>query len=133
MKIKIIKSKIKIIPDDLKTQEKCNGVIEKAPWLLHNVSPRLRTHGMCSRAIKKCLHPFRFTPDYLKKAVEKNPYQLGDFPDHLKTQEMCERAAEDEPKTLEYVPDHFKAEEMCKEVVRREPYALPYVPDHFKK
>ena len=35
-----------------------------------------------------------------KKAVEKYPYQLGDFPDYLKTQEMSEKAVEDEPEAL---------------------------------
>ena len=50
-----------------------------------------------------------------EKAVEKEPCQLGDFPDHLKTQEMCYRAVEDEAETLEYVPYHFKTEDMCKE------------------
>ena len=47
----------------------------------------------------------RFIPDHLKtqceKAIEKNPYQLGDFPDHFRTQEMCIKAFEDEPETLE--------------------------------
>ena len=43
-----------------------------------------------------------------KKAVEKNPYHLGDFPDRFKTQEACERAVEDDPEAIEYVPDHFK-------------------------
>ena len=42
------------------------------------------------------------------KAIEEDPWQLSDFPDHLKIQGMCERAAEDESETLEYVPNHFK-------------------------
>ena len=66
-----------------------------------------------------------------EKAVEKDPYQLGDFPDCLKTQEMCGKAVEDEPEILEYVPDHLKTKEICKEAVHRGPYALGYVPDHF--
>ena len=41
-----------------------------------------------------------------EKAVEKDTYQLGDFPDCLKTQEMCGKAVEDEPEALEYVPGH---------------------------
>ena len=32
-----------------------------------------------------------------EKAVEKSPYQLGDFPDRFKTQEMCIKAVEDKP------------------------------------
>ena len=48
----------------------------------------------------------RDVPDHLKtqkmcnKAVEEDPYQLGDFPDHLKTQKMCEKAVEDEAEAL---------------------------------
>ena len=41
-----------------------------------------------------------------EEALEKNPYQLGDFLSYLKTQEMCIKAAEDEPEILEYVTDH---------------------------
>ena len=59
-----------------------------------------------------------------KKAVEKNPYHLGDFPDRFKTQEACERAVEDDPEAIEYVPDHFK--------ILREPYSLGHIPDNFK-
>ena len=71
---------LKLILDDLKTQEMCNEDIEKAPRLLHDVPLRLRTPGMCLRAVEKCLHPFRFIADHLKtqrmceKAVEKNRY-----------------------------------------------------------
>ena len=107
---------LKLIPDDLKTQEMCSGAIEKAPWLMHYAPLHFRTQEMCSRGCY--LHPMRDVPDHLKtqerceKAVEKKPYQLGDFPDYLKTQEMC-------IKTVEYVPDHLKTEEMCKEAVRR--------------
>ena len=46
------------------------------------------------------------------KVVVEHPYQLGDFPDHLKAQKMCEKAVEDEAEALEYVPDHFKTEEV---------------------
>ena len=65
---------LKLIPDDLKIHEMFNKTIEKAAWLLYDVPVHFRTLGMCSRAIEKCLHPFRFIPDHLKK------------------QEMCEKA-----------------------------------------
>ena len=57
---------LKLIPDDLKTQEMCNKAVEKAPWLLYDVPVRFRTLGMCSRAVEKYLHPFRFISDHLK-------------------------------------------------------------------
>ena len=67
---------LKLIPDDLKTQEMCNKAVEKAPWLLYDVPVCFRTLGMCSRAVEKCQHPLRFISD------------------HLKTQEVCEKAVE---------------------------------------
>ena len=90
------------------------------------------------RAVEKCLHPFRFVPEHLKiqemcnKAVEENPYQLGDFPDHLKNTKISIKAFDDEPEALKYVPDHHKTEKMCKEAVRRESRSLYDVPDYFK-
>ena len=124
---------LKLIPDDLKTQEMCNKAVEKAPWLLYDVPVCFKNVGIYSRAVEKCLHSLRFIPDHLKtQNVEKNPYQLGEFPDCFKIKRMCEKAVEDEPETLEYVPDYLKTEEICKEAVRREPYALGHVPDHLK-
>ena len=67
---------LKLIPDDLKTQEMCNRAIEKVPWLLHHVPVHFRTAKMYKGAVEKCLHPLRFIPDYLK------------------TQKMCEKAVE---------------------------------------
>ena len=43
-----------------------------------------------------------------EKAVEKDPYQLGDFPDRFKKQEMCNEAVRREPGALEYVPDRHQ-------------------------
>ena len=51
------------------------------------------------------------------------------IPDHLKTQKMCEKAVEKDPYQLGDFPDRFKKQEMCNEAVRREPGALEYVPD----
>ena len=51
-------SLLTFVPDDLKTQEMCNGAIEKAPWLLSDVPPCLRIQEMCLRATEKCIHLF---------------------------------------------------------------------------
>ena len=96
---------LKLIPDDLKTQEMCNEVVEKVLWLwlLYNGPFCFKTLEMWGRAVEKCLHSLRFIPDHLKtqgmceKAVKKDPYQLGDFSDYFKTKRMYERAVEDEP------------------------------------
>ena len=88
------------VPDYLKTQEMCNEVIKKAPWLLFNVPDRFRSLRMSIRAI----HPLRFIAlDHPKaqgaseRAVEKNPWQLKGVPDHFKMDKMCERAVEKNP------------------------------------
>ena len=80
----------------------------------------------------------RFILDHLKtqemceKAVEKSPYQLGDFPDRFETQEMCIKAVEDEPDVIEYVTDHFKTEEMCEKAAEDDSWKLRFVLDYFK-
>ena len=60
---------------------------------------------------------FFLVPDDFKtqrmyeKVVEKDPYQLGDFLDHLKTQEMCDKAVRDYLFSLQFVPDWFVTRE----------------------
>ena len=41
------------------------------------------------------------------KAVEVDPWQLDDVPNHLKTQRMCDKTVEEEPSCLQFVPDSF--------------------------
>ena len=43
------------------------------------------------------------------KALEVDPWSLKCAPDHLKTQEMCDNAAKDDPSSLQFVPDWFVA------------------------
>ena len=60
------------------------------------------------------------------------PYSLGFFPDHLKTQQVCNKVVHIRPYTLEYVPDHLKTKEMCNEAMDIIPTAFFFLPDHFK-
>ena len=48
-------------------------------------------------------------------------YQLDDFSDHLKTQEMCIKLAETGPWQLEHISDRFKTQEMCNKAVDMDP------------
>ena len=57
---------LKLISDDLKTQEMCNKAVEKEPWLLYYVPDQYRTQEMRRRAVEKYLHPLRFILDHLK-------------------------------------------------------------------
>ena len=60
---------------------------------------------------------FFLVPDDFKtqrmceKVVEKDPYQLGDFHDHLKTQEIGDKAVRDYLFSLQFVPDWFVTRE----------------------
>ena len=50
------------------------------------------------------------------KAVEVDPWQLGDVPYHLKLQEMCDKAVWEDRSSLKYGPDWFATREglyMC--------------------
>ena len=47
------------------------------------------------------------------------PIWIKEYPDHLKTQEMCNEAVRMDPCSLEVIPDHPKTQEMCNEAVRR--------------
>ena len=50
------------------------------------------------------------------KAVEVDPWQLGDVPYHIKAQEMCDKAVWEDPSSLKYVPGWFATREglyMC--------------------
>ena len=40
---------------------------------------------------------------------------------HLKTQEMCNKAVEEDPYQLGDVPDHFKTHEMANQAIRNNP------------
>ena len=66
-----------------------------------------------------------------EKAVEKNPWELDDVPDHFKAQEMCNEAVRQEPWLLKFVPDRFKTQEMCNKAVRMDPWLPNCVPDWF--
>ena len=48
------------------------------------------------------------------KALEVDPWQLHDVPDHFKTREMCERAVRDDSFSLQFVPDWFVTQQQVK-------------------
>ena len=48
------------------------------------------------------------------KADEIDPWQLGDVPNHFKTQDMCDDAVWGDPFSLQFVPDWFLAQEQVK-------------------
>ena len=57
---------LKLIPDDLMTQEMCNKAVEKNPWLMHYVPLKFGPQEMCYKAVDKYLHPMRDVPGHLK-------------------------------------------------------------------
>ena len=65
------------------------------------------------------------------RAVEINPWRLGDVPDHIKAKEMCGRAFEKYKGGLGPVPHDLKTQKMFNGAVRNNPYNLIYVPGCF--
>ena len=72
------------------------------------------------------------TQEFYNEAVDKNPCNLEDVPDHLKSSEMCIKVVEKVPNCFKYVPDHLKSLEMCIKAVEKNPCNLEDVPDHLK-
>ena len=75
----------------------CNRAVEKSHGCC-TMFLFILGHKKCvKKAVEKCLKPLKFNFDHLKiqeiceKAVEKDPYQLGDFSDRFKTKRMCEK------------------------------------------
>ena len=66
------------------------------------------------------------------KEVRKNPLELGNAPDILKTQEMCKEAVEADPYTLCYVSDHLRTAGMYEKAVEKYPLLFIYIPDKLK-
>ena len=63
------------------------------------------------------------------KAVEEDSYQLGDFPNHLKTQDMRKKVFKLDPRMLRHASDRLKTQGMCDKAVHNKPWLLKYVPD----
>ena len=63
-----------------------------------------------------------------------NAHQTGlsfFYPRLFQEPRMCIRAIEENPGQLHDVPNHFKTQVMCDNVVCRDSYSLKYVPDGF--
>ena len=74
----------------------CNEVKRNNPAAFFLIPNRFKTQEMCI------------------KAVEIDPWQLGDVPNHFKTQDMCDDAVWGDPFSLQFVPDWFLAQEQVK-------------------
>ena len=68
----------------------------------------------------------------MQRNSAENTTFINGFPDHLKTQEMCDEAVRNIPWALKFVPDRFKTEEMCIKTLEVYLWLLKYVPDHLK-
>ena len=65
----------------------CNGVVEATPYALWYAPGRFITQKMCEDPAVFFLIPDCFkTEEMCEKAVEVDPWQLKDDPNHFKTQ-----------------------------------------------
>ena len=82
-----------VVPDDLKIQKICNGVVQIDPWLLYDVHDYLRTQEICNEAIKKAPWLLLDVPDCfmdLRMSIRAILQPLRFILlKHPKTQEVC--------------------------------------------
>ena len=69
------------------TQETCNEVVSKYPYLLGHIPDYFKTQEMHNEAVRRKLYALRTN--------------------HLKTREMCDKAVRDDSSSLQFVPDLF--------------------------
>ena len=66
------------------------GIVRREPYVLDYVPDHLRTHDMCNEVMCNNSGTFLLISDRFKtqvvsiKAVEVDPWSLGDVPDHFK-------------------------------------------------
>ena len=69
------------VPDQYKTQEICDKVVEEVSWLLKYVPDNFKKQKMCNKAVKEGPWLQRYVPDNFKKqkmkAVKKNSHKLS--------------------------------------------------------
>ena len=93
-------------------------------WI-REIPRRLKTHEMCEEAVWIEPRSLAFVPDRLKteglciKAVRKNAYTLDCV--NLKTQKICNEAIHEKPATFFLVPDRFRKQELCEIAVEVDP------------
>ena len=97
----------------------------------------LKDNVCATRPCAKChtrrgMFPDHFrTQEMCNEAVHRGPYTLDYALNQFKTQEMCNKAVETDPLCLDDVPDYFQTQEMCDAAVRVDDSSLQYVPDWF--
>lgn len=81
--------------------------------------------GYPLRAIPRHL----LTPELVKIAVEKDPWNIQHVPDELETQELADMAMHEDIATYSYVSEKFRNSENSMRAVDNDPMLLEYVPE----
>ena len=81
------------------------------------------------------LHMLKYVPGIQRvydEALRMKPRLLAFFPDHFKTEEMCNEVVEKDPNTIWHFPVHLRMQEMFFKAVEKYLYPLKFVSDHLK-
>ena len=129
---------LKIVPENMKTEEMCKMAVKANYWTLEFVPENMKTEEMCKMAVKENIVP--------QKNFNRNVYSGGDIsisyiirinkdrcalkfvPEHMKTEELCKMAVNQNGRALKFVPEHMKTEELCKIALNQNESVLKFVP-----
>jgi hypothetical protein len=145
---KLAKWKFDLIPDNLKTPERCLLAVKKDGDAIQYVPDELKTEDICKAAVQQNGYAIQhvpydlITPEVCLAAVEQNGYALKYMPDELKTQDICLAAIQQNGYAIQYVPDELKTKEMFFDIIKElrrnyhdeynTRYILSLVPDRFQ-
>ena len=137
--VKACKEGIYRIPDNFKTKEMYNYVMENNGNLyLRFIPDNLKTYEICMYVVKKNGYELEFVPDNLKtyelcfSAVNESVCAIQYIPDCHKTYEMYLNIVTQNSHLLEYIPEYRKSYEMCLNAVKHNSKALKFVPEILK-
>ena len=103
---------------------KMSGLFENVSWYITEVTSTTLLHTM--------IKYIPGTQETFDGIMVCRLCKLQFFPDHFKTQGMCDKAMREGPYALKFVSDSFMMQEMCDAAVDMEPRSLALVPECFK-
>lgn len=151
------KSFLAHLPEELRTEARCQAAVDQAPYLLEHVPESLITEAMCLKAVTRdaCL---RFVPAHLltdpvldaaihcvlsaKEPLTWVPIRDEDvarIPKERFTPELCERILKSDLYAIKYLPTQMLTRTMCIDALEGKEMMgfmlneyFAYVPEHFR-
>lgn len=112
-------SSVKDIPEDYYTEEFCLTLVEHSGYEIKRIPKHRLTEKVCLQAISR--------------GDRYAGTMLGEVPDEMITQEMCDLSVKISPRSFHDVPERFVTEGILMSIALNAPGILPYnFPDKFK-